>query len=259
MNTSLPISAVIITKNEAHNLARCLESLVEVVDEMVVVDSGSTDATVEIALSFPKTRVVQREWEGYARTKNAGNALAVHDWILSLDADEALTPMLRSSIAGLRLTDDAVCYRFARLTNYCGAWIRHCHWYPDAAVRLFHRGKARWEGDSVHEKLRFEEGMRVVTLPGDCLHYSIPSIAFHLDKVNRYSSLWAEEAYKKGRRTGLIPLLFKPFLAFFNTYVIHAGFRDGYYGFVVSVVSGMSRFMRLSKLLQWQREHRTDC
>lgn len=240
------ISAVIITKNEEKSIERCLRSIEKIVDEIIIVDSNSTDGTESKVKAFKTAEFISHPWAGYSKTKNFGNTRARFDWILSLDADEELSEELQNSILETKNNLNGV-YAFARLTNYCGAWIRHCNWYPDYKIRLFNRSKANWSGD-VHEQLEYDKNHTVCTLKGDCYHYSVNSIEAHLHKVNQYSSLWAKEAYLKGKRATIFQLIFKPPFSFFKTYFIQLGFMDGYYGFVLSVVSGISRFLRISKL-----------
>lgn len=243
------ISAVIITKNEEKNIERCLKSIEKVSDEIIIVDSFSTDNTKAIATSFSKVVFVPHAWEGYSGSKNYGNSLAKNNWILSIDADEALSPELQESILTLKNQNESVNYKFARLTNYCGSWIRHCNWYPDAKIRIFNREEAKWVGESVHETLAFSEAQKTITLKGDCYHYTISSLEDHFEKVNKYSSLWAREAFAKGKKKGHLSLLTKPFITFFQVYLVKQGFRDGFHGFVISVMASYSKFQRIAKLI----------
>lgn len=241
------ISAVIISKNEERHIEQCIRSIESLVEEIIIIDSGSTDNTEKIARSFEKVKFVPHNWEGYSKTKNYGNSLAKNNWILSIDSDEVLTEELAASIKAENLNDEQVLYRFARLTSYCGQWIKHCHWYPDYQTRLFNKTKTKWIGDSIHEQLE-NNGMQIKTLKGDCLHYTIYSIEDHLAKVNRYSSVWAREAFNKGKKVSYLALIFKPFFSFLNVYFLKKGFLDGFYGFVISGVYGYSKFQRMIKL-----------
>jgi glycosyltransferase involved in cell wall biosynthesis len=243
------ISAVIITKNEEKNIERCIRSIENVVDEIVIIDSFSTDKTRDIATSFSKVVFVPHEWEGYSRSKNFGHQVAKHPWILSIDADEELSSELQSSILRAKATDDDVNYKFARLTNYCGSWIRHCNWYPDSKIRFFRKDIARWVGESVHETLEFSVNQRTTTLKGDCFHYTISAMEDHFEKTNKYSSLWAKEAYAKGKRKGYFALTVKPVITFFQVYLVKQGFRDGFHGFVISMMAAYSKFQRIAKLI----------
>jgi glycosyltransferase involved in cell wall biosynthesis len=243
------ISTVIITKNEEKNIERCLKSVVEVSDEIIIIDSFSTDKTQQIANSFPKVNFVQHEWEGYSGSKNYGHSIAKNNWILSIDADEALSDKLIESIKKAKEIDENTFYRFARLTNYCGSWIYHCNWYPDFKVRLFNKNTAKWVGESIHEQLIFDKSIKVKTLKGDCFHYTISTMEGHLEKINKYSSLWAREAYAKGKKKGWFELIFKPLTSFFNVYFFKLGFLDGFHGFVISLLAAHSKFQRISKLM----------
>jgi glycosyltransferase involved in cell wall biosynthesis len=244
------LSAVIITKNEEKNVARCLQSLSGVADEIVVIDSFSIDNTSAICKEFG-VKFLQHEWQGYSETKNWGNSQASHDWIISLDADEELSPKLRESILEIKKTGPGgYFYSFNRFTNYCGQWIRHGGWYPEWKTRMFDRRTARWEGDFVHEKLVFDPGMKPVTLSGDLLHYSIPDIAAHIRTVNRYSSLAAEEQLAKGKKFSVFKLIFSPVATFIQMYFFKAGFLDGLYGFVIAVISAHYRFLKYAKMIR---------
>lgn len=246
------ISAVIITKNEERNIKRCLKSLVHIVDEVIIIDANSSDNTEHVVKEFPNVVFIRHDWEGYSRSKNFGNSCAKYDWILSIDADEELSPELQRAIAEEKQMLNGL-YRFARLTNYCGKWIHHSSWYPDFKVRLFNRNKAQWIGDSIHETLHFDKNSVVNTLKGDCYHYTAYSIDEHLLKINQYTSTWAKEAYLKGKHANMFQLIFKPFTNFVNIYFFKKGFLDGYYGFVISVLGGISRFLRISKLYNMDR------
>lgn len=185
------ISAVIITKNEEKNILRCLDSLQGLVDEIIVVDSFSVDGTPQICRAFPDIQFVQTEWRGYGETKNFGNSLAQSDYVLSLDADEELSPELRQEILHLKPNLSGV-FSLNRLTNYCGTWIRHSSWFPDYQMRLFPRKLGQWNKSVVHEHLVFSEPLQMSHLRGLLFHYSISSLEQHILTVNRYTSLAAE-------------------------------------------------------------------
>ncbi|MEM6766151.1 MAG: glycosyltransferase family 2 protein [Bacteroidota bacterium] len=240
------ISAVIITKNEADNIQRCISSLEGVADEVLVLDAYSEDETVEIATSLG-ARCIQREWVGFAASKNYANSLATHPYILSLDADEALSEALRASL----LKEKALlagAYTFNRLTNYCGKWVRHGGWYPDVKLRLFPKQAANWQGDFVHEKLVLKKDVPTSHLSGDILHYSITSVEDHLERINRYSSLAAEDMFNKGKKGGWIKRWLSPGLRFLKMYLLKGGFLDGYEGYLISKFSAFSTYLRYVKL-----------
>ncbi|MCK6622190.1 MAG: glycosyltransferase family 2 protein [Calditrichaceae bacterium] len=249
----MKISVVIITYNEEKNIERCLRSVQNVADEIVVVDSFSTDHTREICEKFG-AKIFQRKWQGYSHTKNFGNEMANYDQVLSIDADEALTPDLEASILKLKAKSTGGIYSFNRLTNYCGQWIRHCGWYPDVKIRLFNRTVARWEGEYVHEKLAFEKSFAVHHLKGDLLHFSFASLADHLQRVNRYTDLAAREMLE--RKTGglVFKMILSPLAKFVKSYFFKRGFQDGFHGLCVCTISAFDVFIRYAKAIQMQRE-----
>ena len=230
------ISAVIITKNEAANIARCLQSIINVVDEILVVDAFSSDNTVKIAEGLG-AKVIQRKWIGYSQNKNYGNQLAQHDWILSIDADEVLSKELTTSIQILALNEQQV-YAMNRLNNYCGQWIKHCSWHPDWNSRLFHRKKAKWKGDFVHERLNFPSSIKPVRLEGLLYHYSYQNSADHWQRIEKYAKLSAQQLYSDGKKATFIKLWIAPVVRFLRTYFFKMGFLDGKAGWTISVRTG---------------------
>jgi glycosyltransferase involved in cell wall biosynthesis len=238
------ISATLITLNEEENLPRALRSL-QCCDEVVVIDAGSTDRTCEVARSAG-AKVLHRDWSGYADQKNFAAAAASHDWILSLDADEALSEPLADEIIRLKQSDvDADGFAFPRRAHYLGRWIRHGGWYPDRKVRLYRRGKARWVGDYVHE--RVEVTGRVAELRGDLLHYTCDSFASHIRRVDRYTTLAAEEIVARGLRVGWLRLWLAPAWTFVRTYLLQRGFLDGLEGFLIARMAGFYVFAKYAK------------
>jgi glycosyltransferase involved in cell wall biosynthesis len=239
------ISATIITFNEQDNLPRALQSL-GCCDEIVVVDSGSTDRTVELARSFG-ARVIERDWPGYARQKNFAAEQASHDWILALDADESLSEELQRELAEIQRRGcgfDA--YSCPRLAQYRGKWIRHSGWYPDRKVRFYDRRKARWVGDYVHESVRVDGSLG--TLDGDLLHYTCPSFARHIESVNRYTTLAAQEMAAAGRSVGVARMLAAPPWAFVRSYLLQRGFLDGREGFLIASMAAFYVFAKYVKV-----------
>lgn len=241
------LSVVVITKNEAKNVGKCLESLLGVADDIVVVDSYSTDDTEMICKRYP-VRFMQRTWAGYAETKNWANEQAASDWILSIDADEALSPELRASINLIKKEQPGAFCSFARLTWYCGKWIRHGGWYPDVKVRIFDRRYARWVGGFVHETLQYSSDIKCLKLKGDLLHYNFRSIDEHIEQVNAYSSLAAAERIARGEKASLGKLLLSPLFTFLKMYIFRLGFLDGWHGLVIAVNSAYVRFLRYAKM-----------
>lgn len=241
------LSVVIITLNEEKNIERCLRSVEGLSDDIVVIDSGSTDLTPSICKSFG-VRFYTTEWIGYAETKNYANSLAIHPLILSLDADEALSDRLRQSILEVLGNQKAQAYSMNRLTNYCGHWVRHCGWYPDKKVRLFNNDAGYWSGSLIHETIKLTNGFEVQHLEGDILHYSYHTIADHVAQANKFTDLTAEKAFNEGRNATLLHVIFSPAIKFLRDFILKAGFMDGYYGFVICRISSFATFLKYTKL-----------
>ena len=233
------ISATIVACNEAGKIARALRSLA-CADEIVLVDSGSTDETCSIAAGLG-ARVIQEPWRGYAAQKNFAMRQAQHDWILSLDADEELDSVGQAEIvAWKRLDPPAEAYRFARRARYLGRWILHAGWYPDYKVRLFDRRKAQWEGKYVHESVVVNG--RIATMPGEILHYTCDTLEEHLERIELYTDLAAQEMRERGERVNLLRRSFDPLWVFFHTYFFRLGVLDGHQGFLVAAMA--ARYVR---------------
>jgi glycosyltransferase involved in cell wall biosynthesis len=244
----MQISATIVTLNEERNIRRAIESL-GCADEVVVVDSGSADRTREIAAELG-ARVVEEPWRGYAGQKNFAAKSAAHDWILSIDADEALTPELASEIAALKKNEPAVAaYTVPRKTQYLGRWIRHSGWYPDRKVRLYHRGRAAWFGEYVHESVRVNGAAG--ELRADLLHYTCSSIAEHLRTMDRYTSLAAQELLANGKVATTSKLFVDPAWTFVKSYVIQRGFLDGPQGLAIAWMAAFYTFLKYAKTVKW--------
>jgi glycosyltransferase involved in cell wall biosynthesis len=237
------LSVVIITFNEERNLERCLQSVQGVADEVVVVDSFSSDRTAHIAAQY-NTRFIQLPWQGYALSKNAANNLAVNPWILSLDADEALSPSLRKSILQWKTTP-GVDASFARLTNYCGSWIKHCGWYPDTKHRIFHKEQTYW-GGLIHERLIRHDNQesKPQLLAGDCLHYSYYNQEDHYKQAEKFVKLMAQDAVEKGRRFYYVMRWLSPVIKWIQMYVFKQGFMDGMAGWHVCRISAWAAYRK---------------
>ncbi len=253
MAQSVKISATVITYNEEKNIERCLRSLLPVADELLVVDSFSADKTEEIALNMG-AKVIKNPFEGHVQQKNFAIDQASYDIILSLDADEALDQKLKDSILSVKENWEYPAYRFNRLTSYCGQWIRHGGWYPDRKIRLWDRRCGRWGGDNPHDKVILKENTRLAYISGDLLHYSFHSIGQHIQVLNSYSEIGAREAFQKGKKSGLFPIVGRSVFRFFRGYFWQAGFRDGYYGFIIAVISAFATFIKYVKLKEIYRE-----
>lgn len=246
------ISATIIALNEERNIARAIESL-RCCDEILVVDSGSTDRTCEIA-RMHGAKVIEANWLGYAAQKNYAASLAQHDWILSIDADEALSEALEAEIWQLKKAGpQADAYEFARLAQYLGRWILHSGWYPDRKVRLYHREKARWEGEFVHESVKVDG--RVGRLEGNLLHFTCESLTEHVKTMNRYTTLAAQELAARKVRVSWIRLLVDPPFTFVKTFVLKRGFQDGFEGFIIAYMAATYNFLKYAKARMMGSDH----
>jgi glycosyltransferase involved in cell wall biosynthesis len=248
----IKLSVVIITLNEERNIGRCLESIKEIADEIVVVDSGSTDATKEICLKH-NAKFISHPFEGHIEQKNYAQSQCQYDYILSIDADEALSPELAKSISEIKSSWNANGYSFNRLTNYCGKWIHHCGWYPDEKLRLFRKDTGQWTGTNPHDQFAMNTG-KSKKLKGDLLHYSYYSIKEHLAQVNRFTDINSLSSYRQGKRSNIFTIFFKPIIRFIRDYIFHLGFLDGYYGFVICRISANATFIKYVKLYELQKK-----
>jgi glycosyltransferase involved in cell wall biosynthesis len=239
------VSAAIITLNEAANLAAALES-VRWADEVIVVDSESTDGTVAIARQYTD-RVIVRPWPGYIAQKNFAAAQASHDWIFSLDADERVSPALAEEVRALVAAGPGCAgYRVPRVSHYLGRWIRSTDWYPDYQLRLYDRRRAAWAGRYVHESVRAEGD--VGRLRGEIQHHPYRDVSHHLRTIDRYSSLAARQMFEDGRRTGPLRMLLHADAAFLRNYLLRGGIRDGTAGLIVSMLNAYYVMLKLVKL-----------
>ncbi len=243
------ISATIITHNEAAHIARAIRSL-DCTDEVVVIDSNSTDATREIATSLG-ARVIAHEFNGFAEQKNFASEQAQHDWILSLDADEELNRGAKAAIREWKASDPSVSgYRFARRAQYLGRWILHSGWYPDFKLRLFDRRLGGWQGAFVHESVALKG--HVGTLPGEILHYTCDSIDEHLQRIEFYTDLAAKEMFEQKRKVNGLRRTLAPPWIFLNTYFMKLGMLDGVQGFQIAKMAARYVRRKYSKLQMLQ-------
>jgi glycosyltransferase involved in cell wall biosynthesis len=236
------VTVTVITLNESAHIAAALQS-VAWADEIIVIDSGSTDDTVAIARAHA-TRVEVRDWPGYSAQKNLAAELAAHDWILSLDADERVTPELGAEIRSILAGEPAARgYRIPRVTHYLGRWIRSTDWYPDYQLRLYDRRAGRWNGQPL------EPGL----LRHELHHYAYRDISHHLSTIDRYTTLAAEQWLAEGRRTTALGAFVHARLAFFRNYILRGGIKDGAVGLLVSTLNSYYVFLKLAKL--WELQH----
>ena len=247
------LSVILITRNEESNLDDCLASLDGIAQQIVVVDSNSTDGTLEIANRYGALMAYPSDWPGFGPQKNRALDLATCDWVLSLDADERLTPALKSEIlTAINHSAQINCFAIPRLSWYCGRFIRHSGWSPDYVDRLFRRGTARFSDDLVHERL-IPNGT-VAKLKNPMLHYSFMNYAQVLDKLNRYSTASAEQAFAKGKTSNPLKAVLHGMWAFVRTYILRAGFLDGPQGFALAMSNAHGTYYRYMKLWQLNQD-----
>jgi len=240
----MKLSATIITLNEERNIGNCLASL-DFVDEIVVVDSGSKDCTEQICRANPKVRFFHQEWLGYGRQKNFAADQALNNWILNIDADERVSLSLLRSIENMETTAFSAA-RMARENYFGNRWIKYCGWYPNFTVRLYDRNCCRFNERLVHESL--EHNGRIVTLAGNLQHYTYQNIADYLQRMDRYSTLAAQEMFRRQKNTGTLALLFRPIATFIKMYIIRKGFLEGSFGLVLSLLYAQYTFCKYAKL-----------
>ncbi len=241
------LSVIIITKNEEANIRACLES-VTWADEIVVVDSGSSDGTLDICRKVG-AKVYIHDWQGFGVQKNHALSHASHDWVFSIDADERVTKELRASIenAVTQLEGEFVAYKISRLSSYCGRYMKHSGWYPDHIVRLFKRNKARFSDDLVHERLIVEGKIGLVD--GELLHHPFNTFEAVLRKVDQYSSAGANMMHQRGKNSSLVGAIIRGLWSFLRTYIFRAGFLDGREGFMLAVSNAEGTYYRYLKLM----------
>jgi glycosyltransferase involved in cell wall biosynthesis len=253
----MKVSATIITLNEEENIREALAS-VAWADEVIVVDSGSTDRTCEIA-EAAGARVIRNDWPGFARQKQFAAEQAQHEWIFSLDADERVSPELNNSIAALRQSGDdqlADGYRIARRSFYQGRWIKGGGWYPDRQLRLYKKARGRWADRHIHESVRMDEDARVENLAGDILHYSMRDSAQHHQMIGeRYAPLGALQMFEEGRRTSRLRIATAAPIGFIRSFVLTGGFRDGLAGLTIARFAGHHDFLK--HLLLWEKQRQS--
>lgn len=243
------LSVCIITFNEERNIVRCLDSVKNIADEIIVLDSMSTDKTEAICKLYA-VKFIQQPFLGYIEQKNKALTFANNHFILSLDADESLDIKLQRSISEWKKLSNPMPCKMNRCANYCGKFIRYGSWYPDKKLRIFNKTKAYWGGENPHDRVIFKKNEDVKHLKGDILHYSFYSLEEHVAQNNKFSSLSALELFKKNEKAGIVKLLINPFLSFFKSYFLRMGFLDGFYGFIIAKNIAHLTFLKYSKLMQ---------
>lgn len=241
-----PISVVIITFNEEKNIERCLQSVQGVADEIVVLDSLSTDRTREICQRFD-VKFLEQPFLGYVEQKNRALEFATYPHVLSLDADEVLSDELKRAILKVKENWEHDGYCFNRLTNYCGTWVRHCGWYPDRKLRLFDKRKGRWSGSMIHERYLLDGNVAPSHIQGDLLHYSYYTIDQHIDQIRKFTTTMAQVQFEKGKYPGLATLVLNPLWCFIRQYFVRLGFLDGFHGLVICTLSACANFIKYAK------------
>jgi glycosyltransferase involved in cell wall biosynthesis len=247
----IKLSVVIITYNEEKNIARCLDSVMTIADEIIIVDSYSTDNTIPIAEKY-NARIFKQEFLGYKAQKNFANLKASHDFILSLDADEVLSEELTHSIMEHKSNWNADGYYMNRLNNYCGHWVKYGGWYPDRKLRLYDRTKGSWENDVLHEA--FVIKTKVGYLKGDLLHYTFPTIESHDKQIELFTDIAANGMHKAGKRVIFLKKYWSAAYKFIYCYIIRLGFLDGKFGWLIASKSALANFKKYNKLENLYRE-----
>lgn len=248
----IKLSVVIITFNEEKNIERCLASVKSIADEIVVVDSFSTDNTKQICEKY-NVKFVEHKFDGHIEQKNWAISQASNPHILSLDADEAITEKLAKEILSIKSNWQFDGYSFNRLTNYCGKWIKHCGWYPDKKLRLWDSRKGMWKGINPHDRYELTTSS-IKHINEDILHYSYYSISDHIKQVNYFTDIAARAALDEGKKSSLFKILMSPVVKFLRDYFFKRGFLDGYYGLVISVISSHATFLKYAKIKQLQQK-----
>jgi glycosyltransferase involved in cell wall biosynthesis len=246
------LSVVIITLNEERNIGRCLESVSEIADEIVVVDSFSTDRTRLICEQYG-VRFIEEKFRGHIQQKNFANNQATFPHQLSIDADEALSDELKKEIHRIKANWACDGYRMNRLSNYCGKWIRHCGWYPDTKLRLYNLAKGEYQGTNPHDKFVMEHGSTVGFLKGDILHYTYYSVEEHLQRSDKYSTIAAREMVLSGKPVYFYKMFLNPLVKFIRNYFLFLGFLDGYYGFRICCIQTIETYQKYRKAMQLKK------
>lgn len=248
----MQISAVIITFNEERNIGRCLDSLAGVVDEVVVVDSFSTDGTAQICRE-KGARFIQHAFTGHIEQKNFALGQAQFPHVLSLDADEALSDTLRQSVLAVKAYWRCEAYAMNRLTNYCGQWIHHSGWYPDRKVRLFDRRLGHWGGYNPHDKVDMNAGAQTGFLSGDLLHYSYYTVEEHYSRARKYADIAARAMQARGKRGSWLRVVFSPAFKFIRNYLFRMGFLDGRAGWTICRIAALETYWKYRNLIRLEK------
>lgn len=252
------ITGIVITRNEEKNIERCLNSLVKVTDEIIIVDSFSQDSTQEICLRFETVRFFKRIFDGYGSQKNWALEKVSNPMVLSIDAGESLSDELSESIIKVKEHRAFDAYYCNRLTNYCGHWVRHGGWYPDKKLRLWDIRKGSWDDALIHEKVTIDIGANVGFLKGDLLHYSYYSISEHVLQANRFTDLTSVDAFRKNKGSSAGQILIRPIWKFYTDFFVKLGILDGYHGLVIAAISSFATFLKYVKIYELNKRNLDD-
>jgi glycosyltransferase involved in cell wall biosynthesis len=244
----IPISVVIITFNEEKNIARCINSVKPIADEVVVLDSFSKDATKSICESLG-VKFYEHAFDGHIEQKNRAITYATYPHVLSLDADEALDENLTNAIIAIKKNWTHDGYYMNRLTNYCGHWVKHCNWYPDTKLRLWDSRKGSWTGINPHDKYELKSGDKnTMQIKGDILHYSYYTVQDHYKQVEYFTNIASKSFVNSGKKASLFKLIINPVVKFINIYLFNLGFLDGKAGFLISKISAYATYLKYKKI-----------
>ncbi|HET8859510.1 glycosyltransferase family 2 protein [Marivirga sp.] len=252
----MKLSVTIITYNEEKNIQACIESVLDVADEIIVVDSFSKDKTAEICQAFSKVKFMENPFSGHVEQKNFAISQSNHEFVLSLDADERLSEKLKEEILEWKNNENPVTDAFSmpRLNNYCGKWIRHSGWYPDRKVRLWNKNKGKWGGSNPHDKVILNENSNSQNLKGQILHYTYQNTTQHDEQIEKFTSIAAQESFRKNKKVFILPhLILYPFYSFIKVYFVKLGILDGYYGLVLSLKHSRYKYLKYFKLYQLKK------
>ena len=246
-------SVAVITFNEELNIKECIESFHDIADEVIILDSFSTDKTLEIARHFKKVKIFTNEFKGHIEQKNKAIDLCNGTWILSLDADERISPELKNEIVTIvnKKEIDYQGYKIPRLTYHIGKFIKHSGWYPLKRYRFFLKGFAKWTGENPHDYIEITGSGS--SLNGDIIHYSFKDLTHQVDTINKFSSIVAYTRYIKNTKSPILKSIYKPLIKFFEIYLFKLGFLDGYAGFIIAISSSYSTFLKFAKLYELQK------
>ncbi len=248
------VSVVIIAKNEAHIIGQTLLSLQGLTDNIVVVDNGSTDNTEAICRQAGAV-VINAAWQGYGPTKNMGIQAARYNWILSLDADEAIDEQLKQAVKTISAADEHNVYNLSFKNFFCGKWVRYGEWGSDRHIRLFNRKKVQWNTAAVHEQLQLPPQARVITLPGNVLHYTVHSLQDYMEKTVRYARLNAMKYFEQRKKSSFVKLRLSPSFSFVQNYLLRLGFLDGWEGYLTARTTAWYTFLKYAYLKElWENE-----